>query len=130
MTTLDSIGYTVAAGFGVSLLSFASFGLALRCRSINIAPRCTARHPDTIFNVKAGRAKARKLKDNDDVCIEPRDVIQYRGNCIWGWIPWALSHTYETLLKGVPGTGTRKGGVEGSLLKVNLDVSFKLQKFI
>jgi len=121
MTTLDSIGYTVAAGFGVSLLSFAAFGLALRLRSINIAPRCTARHPDTIYNAKAKRTQARKVKDNDDVCSVPRDELQYRGNCIWGWIPWAVSLPYETLLKGVPGTGTRKGGVEGSLLKVNLD---------
>ena len=27
----------------------------------------------------------------------------------------------ETVLKGVPGTGTRKNGMEGSMLKVNLD---------
>jgi hypothetical protein len=40
---------------------------------------------------------------------------------MFGWIPWTLSLSYDQLLNGVPGTGTRKGGMEGSLLKVNLD---------
>jgi len=40
---------------------------------------------------------------------------------MFGWIPWTLSLSYETLLNGVPGTGTRKGGMEGAMLKVNLD---------
>jgi hypothetical protein len=40
---------------------------------------------------------------------------------MFGWIPWTLSLSYDQLLTGVPGTGTRKDGMEGSLLKVNLD---------
>ena len=38
-----------------------------------------------------------------------------------GWIWWCNSIPYETLLQGVPGTGTRNGGLDGLLLKVNMD---------
>ena len=38
-----------------------------------------------------------------------------------GWISWCNSLSYETLLHGVPGTGTRKDGLEGIMLKVNMD---------
>ena len=40
---------------------------------------------------------------------------------MWGWISWCNSLSYETLLHGVPGTGTRKDGLEGIMLKVNMD---------
>lgn len=40
---------------------------------------------------------------------------------MFGWISWCNNLTYDQLLRGVPGTGTRKGGLQGSLLKVNLD---------
>jgi hypothetical protein len=65
-------------------------------------------------------------KENHDAdhlineCKEKKEV-QYRGGPMFGWIPWTLSLSYDQLLNGVPGTGTRKGGMEGSLLKVNLD---------
>jgi hypothetical protein len=128
MTTLQStglkfetIGLTAAFGVCVCLVSFVSFGIALYSRSPNIAPRCAARHPDTIYNLKAKRPRTSKLKSDDDTKRKRREELQYRGNCFWGWIPWTLSLPYETLLKGVPGTGTRKGGAEGVLLKVNLD---------
>jgi len=38
-----------------------------------------------------------------------------------GWIPWTLRMTYSDLLAGIPGTGTRKGGLAGPLLRCNLD---------
>ena len=38
-----------------------------------------------------------------------------------GWIPWTLLLSYETLLQGIPGTGTRDNGRAGSLLRLNLD---------
>ena len=34
---------------------------------------------------------------------------------------WAYNLTYKDCLKGIPGTGTRKNGWEGPLLKTNLD---------
>ena len=122
MTTLEAIGFTVAGGSVSALITFCLFGNAVRMRSPNIAPRCTARHQDVIYNPKARPSKwgwFRKPGKSDE---EPsREEIQYRGNPIWGWIPWTLSLSYQTLLEGVPGTGTRKDGMAGSMLKVNLD---------
>jgi preprotein translocase subunit SecG len=40
---------------------------------------------------------------------------------MFGWIPWTLSLSYDTMLRGVPGTGTREGGLSGSMLKATLD---------
>jgi hypothetical protein len=63
--------------------------------------------------------------DEDEASVdsekETREEVQYRGGPMFGWIPWTLSISYDQLLRGVPGTGTRKGGMEGSLLRVNLD---------
>jgi hypothetical protein len=134
MTTLEAIGFTVAGGAGSALITFLLFGNAVRKRSCNIAPRCTARHKDVIYNPKArpsklGWFRSRPTAENDENNNNNneehqsliRDEVQYRGNPIWGWIPWTLSLSYDTLLNGVPGTGTRKEGMAGSLLKVNMD---------
>ena len=48
-------------------------------------------------------------------------AIQWRGNPFTGWIPWTLALSYDQMLRGVPGTGTRRRGLDGSLLRVNLD---------
>ena len=37
------------------------------------------------------------------------------------WLGWAFHLTYRECHKGIPGTGTRKDGTEGPLLKCNLD---------
>jgi hypothetical protein len=103
MTTIEAIGFTMVGGSAVMLVSFAAFGIAVRSRSVFIAPRCTARPRDTIFNPS------------------PKSVFQNRGSPMFGWISWCNNLTYDQLLRGVPGTGTRKGGLQGSLLKVNLD---------
>ena len=103
-TTLQSLGLTLAGGSVCFLLSFVLFSVGIWARTSFLAPRATARPPAVIFNRLA----------------EPGHV-QYRGNPMTGWIPWTLSLTYDTLLRGVPGTGTRKGGLAGKLLQVNLD---------
>ena len=46
---------------------------------------------------------------------------QDRGNPFLGWIPWTLHLSYDRMLRGIPGTGTREGGMSGKLLGVNLD---------
>ena len=46
---------------------------------------------------------------------------QDRGNPFLGWIPWTLHLSYDRMLRGIPGTGTRNKGMEGSFLGVNLD---------
>jgi hypothetical protein len=98
MATFQSLGITIAGGASVFAVSLAAFGYAIANQSVLLAPRCAARPPQVIFN-----------KDNK------------RGSAMFGWIPWTLSLTYAELLHGIPGTGTRKGGLEGSLLKVNMD---------
>jgi hypothetical protein len=103
MTTLIVIGYTTCGGLIMSAISLVLFECAVRCRSTLIAPRCTARPLETIYNPN------------------PIHECQKRGYPIFGWIKWVNSLSYETLLNGVPGTGTRKGGLEGIMLKVNMD---------
>lgn len=139
MATLEAIGFTAAGGAVITAFSFAFFGVAVRSRSPNIAPRCTARSKNTIFNPKARRGKnsfyllrgksSAEKKDEDDPeqrsSLEDqektKEEVQYRGGPVFGWIPWTLSLSYDQLLHGVPGTGTRKDGMEGSALSVNLD---------
>ena len=103
MTTLQAFGFTLAGGSAVACLSTALFGCAVLKRSVYIAPRATARPRDVIYNPN------------------PTDKSQKRGGPTFGWISWVLNLTYDTMLKGVPGTGTRNGGLSGALLKVNLD---------
>jgi hypothetical protein len=52
-----------------------------------------------------------------DYAVHPQD----RGNPFLGWIPWTLRLSYDRMLRGIPGTGTRDGGMGGKLLGVNLD---------
>lgn len=54
---------------------------------------------------------------SDKLYSHPQD----RGNPFLGWIPWTLNLSYDRMLRGIPGTGTRNGGMSGQLLAVNLD---------
>jgi len=158
MTTLQAIGFTCAGGTFFAAVAFVWFGVAVKARSVNVAPRASARDRDVIYNPNARRGKGQGLccrrgkqqredtKKNDDANadasnenngplptdvenrIDPREIfrqtreqVQFRGGPFFGWIPWVLSFSYKELLEGVPGTGTRKHGMEGSMLKVNLD---------
>lgn len=48
-------------------------------------------------------------------------AISFLLRIIKGWIPWTLNLSYDRMLRGIPGTGTRDGGMSGQLLAVNLD---------
>lgn len=98
MTTLAQIGFTTLGGSSILLLTLCLFGCAVRVRSPLIAPRATARPPSVIYS---------RYGD--------------RGSAWCGWIIWSLRLSYDTLLQGIPGTGTREAGLSGSLLRVNLD---------
>jgi len=55
-----------------------------------------------------------------------------KHNPLWypvAWILWAYNLTYRECLKGIPGTGTRKDGLEGPLLKANLDAVILMRFF-
>lgn len=105
MATLSAIGFTVAAGLSVFSVAMVSFGTAVRHQSPFIAARCEAR-PRTVVHNPDDREEGGP---------------QNRGSPMWGWIPWVMKLTYATMLSGVPGTGTRDGGLSGLMLKVNLD---------
>lgn len=175
--TLQAIGLTLGGGLCVSFLSIVAFGLAVMARSSTIAPRCTTRHPNTIWRSRKdmyGENKDDDENDGDDdddgekkrrrriirdrafspLSFMPRDPkqsltpelaqeeqqqndsqnsnneiskkkyekhAQDRGNPFLGWIPWTLHLSYDRMLRGIPGTGTRDGGMGGKLLGVNLD---------
>ena len=87
------------------LICFVAFEIALRRQSTNIAPRCSARPRNTIHNGFAQEYLP--------------DHAQHR--CGGNWIKWVMTLDYNTLLTGVPGTGTRNDGLSGSLLHVTLD---------
>lgn len=104
-TTLSAIGVTCLSGGCVLFVCFIAFEISLRKQSTNIAPRCSARPVTTIQNGFAQEFLP--------------DHVQHR--CGGNWIKWVMSLDYTTLLKGVPGTGTRQGGLSGSMLHVTLD---------
>lgn len=47
--TLEAIGFTLGGGIFVSFITVTAFGIAVMIRHTNIAPRCTTRHPNTIW---------------------------------------------------------------------------------
>lgn len=147
MVELYSIGVAILQGASIAYVGFLAFSCAVRARSVNIAPRCAGRNPDTIYNPKATKKKGKgwccRRKNNekkedyenanngnngsaffdydDDSYDNNGTHVQYRGGPMFGWIPWIMSLSYEQLLKGVPGTGTKNNGMRGNMLKVNLD---------
>eukprot|EP00934_Nitzschia_sp_Nitz4_P000795 Nitzschia sp. Nitz4//scaffold32_size149145//19447//26119//NITZ4_002866-RA/size149145-augustus-gene-0.25-mRNA-1//1//CDS//3329548030//795//frame0 len=104
MATLTAIGVNFMGSMGVFTATLVAFGAAIRSQNTFVAARCTARPPTVIYNPDPNR-----------------DPSQDRGNPAIGWVPWVMKLTYGTMLSGVPGTGTRDGGLSGALLKVNLD---------
>jgi Calcium-dependent channel, 7TM region, putative phosphate/Late exocytosis, associated with Golgi transport len=105
MATLQQIGFTFLFGSCVFTISLSLFGCAVRNRSTFIAPRAEARPQQVIFPDSSSNSQW--------WCICAQSTL--------GWIPWTLSLSYDTLLHGIPGTGTRQEGRAGSLLNVNLD---------
>lgn len=65
MTTLSGIGVYLGVGGVVFMATSIAFGVAVSRRSVGIAPRCTARPADVIFNPK------------------PKDPSQERGSATW-----------------------------------------------
>ena len=108
MTTLQAIGFNLMAGCSLGALAMVGFGWAVSQRHEFVAPRCAARPKSVIY---PGPMHPGLYYDNGS----------RRFNPVVDFIPWTLSLTYDTLLRGVPGTGTRHRGQAGALLQVNLD---------
>mmetsp|Transcript_13295 Transcript_13295/g.38291 ORF Transcript_13295/g.38291 Transcript_13295/m.38291 type:complete len:1346 (+) Transcript_13295:296-4333(+) len=96
--TLREIGVNLGIGVGVMVGSCLAFSLAVQSEKINdiIAPRTWARSNKVLKN-----------------------VLKYRFGV--GWFIWATNLSYQDMLRGIPGTGTRDDGKSGYYLRCNLD---------
>jgi hypothetical protein len=105
MATFQAIGLNVAIGSGVFVASLIAFSAAVHFEwNSELAPRTWARPRQVIKNILRG-----------DPASSPPVFYGF------AWIPWTLNLSYKQLLEGIPGTGTRKYGWSGSMLKCNLD---------
>ena len=123
MATLEQIGFTLLTGSCILIISFTLFGIAVRNQNTFIAPRAEARPRSVIFRPRAHPATG-TLKDKNTNSSGSSNIPQWLQICFdstFGWISWTLELSYDTMLHGVPGTGTRQDGITGSLLTVNLD---------
>jgi hypothetical protein len=97
MATFQQIYANLFLGAIVFCLSLVAFGFAFRWEFNNqLAPRSWSR-PKAIL----------------------KNVLQ--RPYFYSWIPWSMKLTYPDLMDGIPGTGTRKDGWSGPMLKCNLD---------
>eukprot|EP00980_Cylindrotheca_fusiformis_P009792 scaffold2156_cov115-Cylindrotheca_fusiformis.AAC.17 len=97
LKTFTSLGYNAGLCAVIGCFALICFSCAVRGgHNGQLAPRTWSRPKEVLTNV---------LK-------KPYGL---------SWIPWTLSLTYHEMLEGIPGTGTRRGGKEGALLKCNLD---------
>jgi len=98
MATFEAIGLNLAVGSFFTITSLVMFTAAVHWGfNDKLAPRTWARPKDVIKNVLEG---------------------PYYG---LSWIPWTLSLSFQQMLEGLPGTGTRKNGWSGKFLHCNLD---------
>lgn len=98
----------VYVGIVCVLLSMIFFSIAVHWDQIEeLAPRA-ANRPRVIMKNAICYGLSEKWKNK--IYIYPFALMH-----------WSYSLTYKELLDGIPGTGTRKNGEEGPLLKVNLD---------
>lgn len=123
---LEDVFFSFGIGCIILAITLFLFAIAIRCRSTHIAPRTEARPRNVIYNVDANKKTNVSNSTNSNNCSNDNDYeqqqVQNRGNpfCL-GWIGWIMKLSYHTMLQGVPGTGTRNNGLDGSMLRVNLD---------
>jgi hypothetical protein len=97
MSTFEALKVNIFVNGGICALSLVAFSVVVQFGfNSQIAPRIWARPPAVLKNV---------LKS-------PYGIR---------WIPWALNLSYKEMLEGIPGTGTRRNGWSGTMLKCNLD---------
>lgn len=113
---MQLVGVPVVGGLIFFSLVTLFFGLAIQNGwTDDLAPRVANRPKQVVKN-----AMLYHCKENS-----------WATSKFWypvAWITWAYKLTYKECLLGIPGTGTRKNGWEGPLLKTNLDAVI-LMKF-
>ena len=112
MLTLETLGWNLLFGCCITIASLIGFGWAVESGDLSkllgwkdhIAPRISARPRSVLHNV-----------------LQPfRQSSSCFCHCL-SWIPWSLHLSYQELLDGIPGTGTRENGWKGPTLNCNLD---------
>jgi hypothetical protein len=97
MSTFEALKVNIFVNGGICAFSLVAFSVVVQLGfNAQVAPRTCSRPPAVLKNV---------LKS-------PYGIR---------WIPWALNLSYKEMLEGIPGTGTRKNGWSGPMLKCNLD---------
>ena len=85
VVTLSQVGFTFGVGLATLAVTLFLFGVAVRLRCTNIAPRCQARPREVIYN--------------PNILAE---AAQKRGPpLLLGWVFWVLGLDYEQLISGV-----------------------------
>ena len=102
-----ALGCTLAAGTFFSLLTTSAFLIAVRNQQEDVVPIFAARTKETTC------------------CANPIDKVQDRGNPCFMWIRCTLIWSYETLLRGTPGTRTQ--GVRCSYIR-HFQVSYSISE--
>ena len=107
-TISEVVGTPLYLGLACVGVSMICFSIAVHCDWIEeLAPRA-ANRPRMIMRNAIQHGLPEKFKNK--LFIYPFALMH-----------WSYNLTYKELLRGIPGTGTRKNGEEGPLLKVNLD---------
>ena len=92
------------------------FGLAIHFDWVeDLSPRA-ANRPKSVMKNSLLRGITDQNKHRDKFYFYPI-----------AWIIWSYKLTYRDCLLGIPGTGTRRDGWEGPLLKTNLDAVILLK---
>ena len=109
------------------VVCFLFFGLAVRKGwTDDLAPRIANRPRGVIKTAMKHHSSNSNTNSNSNSnsnTTEPPSSQTSNDKCWYSvaWIVWAYNLTYKECLTGIPGTGTRKDGREGPLLKTNLD---------
>jgi hypothetical protein len=116
--TFDSVWELLRIPLVTSVVSLAGsmvlFAIAVHFEwNANLTPRA-ANRPKKVLKNALLHGMPEKYKDK---------IYAYP----FAWIQWAYNLTYKQCLLGIPGTGTRKDGWEGPLLKTNLDAVVMLK---
>ncbi len=110
MATFQAIGLNLAIGSAVFAASLVAFSTAVHWEwNAELAPRTWARPTEVLKNVLQGQGQAGSPS---------RKSGRFYGI---SWIPWTLGLSYQQMLEGIPGTGTRRNGWSGSMLRCNLE---------
>jgi len=108
------IGTPLLLGMASLFVCMAFFGLAIHFDWIeDLAPRA-ANRPKAVM----------KNSITSNITHSHKNKLYFYPIA---WITWAYNLTYRQCIFGIPGTGTRKDGWDGPLLKTNLDAVILLK---